>query len=127
MHDNQGVAGLLEQECAVVLVSDASGQMDERPTPGRALLSVATRSNSILQSRVRGAQLVDLGRRQRGLVAPTHGRPSQEGPAGGTERLVDPTQDCPEPYDRHLDERAAAEVTSENDYDIAVDVQRALA
>jgi hypothetical protein len=30
VHDNQGVAALLEQGCSVLLVSDASGQMDAR-------------------------------------------------------------------------------------------------
>ena len=32
--DNQGIAGLLEQECRILLVSDASGQMSAQDRPG---------------------------------------------------------------------------------------------
>ncbi|MEQ8762629.1 MAG: patatin-like phospholipase family protein [Planctomycetota bacterium] len=73
VHDNQGVAGLLEQDCQVLLVSDASGQMDTVTDPSRGPLGVPLRSNSILMARVRAAQLADLrARRQservRGLM-----------------------------------------------------------
>ena len=37
VHDNQGVAGLLEQECSVVLVSDASGQTNMQAEPSGEL------------------------------------------------------------------------------------------
>jgi predicted acylesterase/phospholipase RssA len=53
VHDNQGVAALLEEECSVVLVSDASGQMGTEDVPGAGALAVPLRSNSILMSRVR--------------------------------------------------------------------------
>ena len=33
VHDNQGTASLAEQECSVIVVSDASGQMDQRCNP----------------------------------------------------------------------------------------------
>ncbi len=73
VHDNQGIAGLLEQDCQVLLVSDASGQMDTETDPSRGPLGVPMRSNSILMARVRAAQLADLrARRQservRGLL-----------------------------------------------------------
>ena len=43
VHDNQGIAGLLEQECSVVLVSDASGQMNSDRTPSDELVNVFLR------------------------------------------------------------------------------------
>ena len=58
--DNQGVASLLEQECTVLLISDASGQLRDDEDPQRGLLGVATRANSVLMKRVRGAQYDDL-------------------------------------------------------------------
>src|SRR5262249_10187236 len=65
VHDNQGVASLLEQDCTVILVSDASGQIRDNDHPERHVLGVALRANSILMSRVRGAQVEDLlGRRR---------------------------------------------------------------
>jgi len=66
VHDNQGTAALLEQGCSVVLVSDASGQMEDQDTPSNGLLGVPLRSNSILQSRVRVSQFEDLESRLRG-------------------------------------------------------------
>jgi len=128
VHDNQGVASLIEQDCAVMLVSDASGQMGERKDPGRLLLSVATRSNSILMSRVRGAQLADLaGRRRAGSLRRlmvVHLKKGLPAPPMDWGSDADP---CPEPYRPELDERAAVEATSESDYGISVGVQRALA
>lgn len=63
VHDNQGVASLLEQECTVLLVSDASGQLRDDERPGRGLLAVATRANDVLMKRVRAAQYDDLRHR----------------------------------------------------------------
>jgi predicted acylesterase/phospholipase RssA len=65
VHDNQGVASLLEQNCDVVLVSDASGQMGTEDRPGEAPLAVPLRSNGILMARVREAQYIDLAARRR--------------------------------------------------------------
>ena len=65
VHDNQGTASLLEQGCAVVLVSDASGQMDSQAHPSSGLVSVPLRSNGIMMSRVREAQFRELAARQR--------------------------------------------------------------
>ncbi|UFS70688.1 patatin-like phospholipase family protein [Geomonas sp. RF6] len=65
VHDNQGAAGLLEQGCSVLLVSDASGQMGADDHPGTGFLAVPLRANSILQSRVRSAQYDDLDARKR--------------------------------------------------------------
>lgn len=60
VYDNQGTAGLLDQGCNVLLVSDATGQMGDKNDPGSGLLGVPLRSNSILQARVRVAQFREL-------------------------------------------------------------------
>jgi len=65
VHDNQGIVGLLEQDCSVVLVSDASGQMGTLDDPQHTTLGVPLRSNDILMERVRNAQFQDLENRWR--------------------------------------------------------------
>jgi predicted acylesterase/phospholipase RssA len=60
VHDNQGVAGLLEQQCTVLLVSDASGQTNAEERSSAEVLSAALRTNNILMARVREAQLREL-------------------------------------------------------------------
>lgn len=45
-------SALLEQGCSVLLVSDASGQMEAQSQPGNSTLSAIPRSNSILPARV---------------------------------------------------------------------------
>jgi predicted acylesterase/phospholipase RssA len=65
VHDNQGVSGLLEQDCTVLLVSDASGQMRTEPAPSASLLGVPLRSNNILMARVREAEYRELAARRR--------------------------------------------------------------
>ena len=57
VHDNQGIASLLEQDCTVVLVSDASGQLRDTDDPKRGFAGVLYRSNSVLMKRVRGAAI----------------------------------------------------------------------
>jgi predicted acylesterase/phospholipase RssA len=67
--DNQGVATLLEQDCKVVLVSDASGQMESQAASSRQILGVLLRTNDIFQSRIRVAEYQDLsGRRRSNLL-----------------------------------------------------------
>lgn len=65
VHDNQGIASLLEQGCTQIIVSDASGQMDTIDDPSSGLLAVPLRSNGILMSRVREAQHQELVARRR--------------------------------------------------------------
>jgi len=60
VHDNQGVAALLDQGCNVFLVSDASGQMNALDFPSNKILGVPLRANNILQARVRDAQYREL-------------------------------------------------------------------
>jgi hypothetical protein len=60
VHDNQGVAGLLDESCTLVLCSDASGRMADTPRPSNSLVGVPLRSNDILMDRVRETQYQDL-------------------------------------------------------------------
>jgi len=61
VHDNQGVAALLDQGCSLILCSDASGQMENVSSPPGGLLGPLLRSSqSILMHRVREAQYQDL-------------------------------------------------------------------
>jgi predicted acylesterase/phospholipase RssA len=66
VHDNQGVSGLLEQGCTVVLVSDASGQTGLSLDPGGGAFAPLTRSNSVLMERVRQEQYARLGAMENG-------------------------------------------------------------
>lgn len=63
--DNQGISSLLEQDCTVTLVSDASGQMDTEKVPPSGVLGVPLRANTILQARVREAQYSGAAARKR--------------------------------------------------------------
>jgi predicted acylesterase/phospholipase RssA len=73
VHDNQGTASLIEQDCSLVIVSDASGQLDAVERPGADPLGVALRSTGVQGARVREAQYRELAVRRnasalRGLV-----------------------------------------------------------
>jgi predicted acylesterase/phospholipase RssA len=69
VHDNQGVAALLDQGCNVFIVSDASGQMNALDFPSNKILGVPLRANDILQARVREAQYREIwSRRHSGLL-----------------------------------------------------------
>jgi predicted acylesterase/phospholipase RssA len=60
VHDNQGTSGLIEQECNVMIVSDASGQANTASRPSGESPAVALRSNDILMGRVREAEFREL-------------------------------------------------------------------
>ena len=67
--DNQGISGLLEQDCNVMLVSDGSGQLETEGDPGTMELGVLWRSNNLTMARVREAQYQDItARRRTGLL-----------------------------------------------------------
>jgi predicted acylesterase/phospholipase RssA len=122
VHDNQGIASLLDQDCTVVLVSDASGQMRDAEHPKRGLLGVATRSNSILMARVRGAQYAELAnlRRSEALRSLMIVHLKKGLPALPRDWVA-----CQEPY-RPEDDALAPAADGER-YRIDRDVQRALA
>ncbi len=64
VHDNQGIASVLEQECDHVIISDGSAQMrdDNKTTDGE--LSLFFRVDNILQERLREIQLLDMKSRE---------------------------------------------------------------
>jgi predicted acylesterase/phospholipase RssA len=64
VHDNQGIASLLEQECKVMIVSDASGQLSDAAVPTGNTADVFFHSDLVLQERVREAQFLDLKARE---------------------------------------------------------------
>ena len=57
--DNQGIEGLLENDCEILLISDASGQMEQVHEQSEKIMAVIGRTMSILQFQVRN-KLVDL-------------------------------------------------------------------
>ncbi len=60
VHDNQGIQGLLDENCTLFVISDASGQMGDKTDPSTSIASVVLRSNSILMDRVREEQIFRL-------------------------------------------------------------------
>jgi predicted acylesterase/phospholipase RssA len=123
--DNQGVGGLLEQDCNVILISDGSGQMESIKDPSRGLLGVPLRSSTILQSRVRESQFQDLSARRRSHLLRgfmfVHLKQDLD---------VDPVDwlDCLDPSDADDDDaRPAARKGKLTSYGIAKDVQQSLA
>ena len=57
VQDNQGIQGLLDEECNYMIISDASGQMNDLERPSTLLPSVAGRTMSIYGDRIRDEQL----------------------------------------------------------------------
>jgi predicted acylesterase/phospholipase RssA len=64
-HDNQGLEGLLDLACTHVIVSDASGQMDDVDNPDVRMAAVLKRSNDTLMDRVREEQFAAVSAMQR--------------------------------------------------------------
>ncbi|HEV7890863.1 MAG TPA: tetratricopeptide repeat-containing protein [Pyrinomonadaceae bacterium] len=123
--DNQGVGGLLEQDCNVILISDGSGQMESQKDPSRGLLGVPLRSTSILQARVRQSQFQDLSARRRSRLLRgmmfVHLKNDLD---------VDPVDwvDCMDPTDANdEDTRRAGRRGKLTSYGIAKDIQQCLA
>ena len=69
VYDNQGVASLIEQDCNLMLVSDASGQMAAQDQPSSGRLGVPLRCFGVSMARVRQAEFQELdARRRSGLL-----------------------------------------------------------
>jgi predicted acylesterase/phospholipase RssA len=121
--DNQGIASLLEQDCKVLLVSDASGQMESQPATSKGIFGVLLRTNSIFQARIREAEYHDLkGRRRSGLLRGfmfVHLKGDLE---------VDPIDwiNCLDPYDASDDSRPASRRGPLTSYGIAKEIQERL-
>lgn len=60
VHDNQGMQGLLDEDCTRILCSDASGQMEDEPTPADNFIGVPLRASSIQGDRIREAEYQDV-------------------------------------------------------------------
>jgi len=122
--DNQGTASLLEQECSVLLVSDASGQMTTEDYPTTGILGVVMRASLISQERIRWTQYRELEARRR---------------SGQLKDLMfihlkkdldaDPADwlDCPDPYDATSDARPLELRGPLTRYGVRKDLQRLLA
>jgi len=121
--DNQGVASLLEQDCKVILVSDASGQMESQLAVSKGVFGVLLRTNGVFQARIREAEYHDLkGRRRSGLLRGlmfVHLKGDLE---------VDPIDwiNCLDPYDASDDARPSARRGPLTRYGIAKDIQELL-
>ncbi|HND54761.1 MAG TPA: patatin-like phospholipase family protein, partial [Pirellulaceae bacterium] len=69
VHDNQGTGALLDQDCTLLVVSDASGQSGAVTTPSDTPWGVGLRANELLQARIRAAQFEEVTtRRQANLL-----------------------------------------------------------
>lgn len=64
VHDNQGIASILEQECNEIIISDASAQMPDNALHTESAASLFFRVDTILQERLREIQLLDLKSRK---------------------------------------------------------------
>ena len=122
--DNQGVGGLLEQDCNVVLISDGSGQMGSLNDPSRGLLGVPLRSMSIVQARVRAAQFDELSARKRSALLRGFMFVHLKGDLD-----VDPIDwvDCQDPFDASDDSRPVYRRGPLTSYGIAKSIQGQLA
>lgn len=122
--DNQGVGGLLEQECNVILISDGSGQMGSQNNPSRGLLGVPLRSMDIVQARVRAAQFDELSARKRSALLRGFMFVHLKGDLD-----VDPVDwvDCQDPFDASDDSRPVYRRGPLTSYGIAKDIQSQLA
>jgi hypothetical protein len=67
VHDNQGVFGLLEQDCRIMLISDGSGQMAAVDDPPWWGIGVPKRTNEILMAAIRRSYYRILDDRRRSL------------------------------------------------------------
>ena len=123
VHDNQGVASLLEQDCNLMIVSDASGQMTTQDRPQGGRLGVTLRSFSVSMSRVRQTQYRELAARARsrllkGLVF-LHLKKDLD---------ADPMdwRDCQDPFDASDEARPEARRGVLTQYGMQKSVQRLL-
>jgi predicted acylesterase/phospholipase RssA len=122
--DNQGVGGLLEQDCNVILISDGSGQMETQNHPSPGLLGVPLRSVDIVQARVRAAQYNELSARRRSGLLRGFMFVHLKGDLD-----VDPVDwvDCQDPFEASDDARPIYRRGPLTRYGIAKAIQRQLA
>jgi predicted acylesterase/phospholipase RssA len=68
VHDNQGTSALLANDCTLLLVSDASGQLTGDATAATSFAAVGARADGIVQERLRIALYETLASRRRGSL-----------------------------------------------------------
>lgn len=122
--DNQGVTGLLEQDCNVILVIDGSGHLESETDSSSNPLRTLYRSSNISMARVREAQYHELAARRRtallrGLMF-VHLKQDLD---------TDPIDwvDCPDPFEASDVARLASRRGTWTRYGVAKDVQKLLA
>jgi len=123
VYDNQGVASLLEQDCTVMVVSDASGQMAAQDHPSSGRLGVPLRCFSVSMARVRQAEFQELdARRRSGLLKSLMFLHLQK------DLDADPVdwRECQDPHDASDEARPAARRGVLTRYGIQKSVQRLL-
>lgn len=69
VQDNQGLQALEDQDCERIVISDASGQMDDLDKPAPFTPKVLFRTVGVAEDRIRDEQLVHHGARE---FAPVH-------------------------------------------------------
>jgi predicted acylesterase/phospholipase RssA len=123
VYDNQGVASLLEQDCNVMIVSDASGQMEAQDLPSGSRLGVPLRSFSVSMARARQAQFSELdARRRSGLLKGLmflHMRKDLDA------ETLD-WRECQDPFEASDEARPAARRGPLTSYKLSKDIQRLL-
>jgi hypothetical protein len=65
VHDNQGLSGLIGEDCTILLVSDASGQLSSQKELSHGRVGVIQRTNDVLQERIRGVEYREVTARLR--------------------------------------------------------------
>lgn len=68
VHGCEGVTALLEQDCSVLLVCDASGEMETQPQPGSGMLDVPLRSLNMALMQTRSLLYENLRTRREGKL-----------------------------------------------------------
>lgn len=56
VYDNQGIASIIDEECNIVIVSDASKQLNEIPTPPLFRFGMISRTNDVLMNKIRDTE-----------------------------------------------------------------------
>lgn len=124
VHDNQGIAGLIEEGCNILLISDASGQMESQNYPKTGLLNVPLRTNSILMARVREAEYREVDARRRSSLL--RGFMFVHLKKGLNVEPIDWIK-CDDPFDQADKQFAAVTPGSTTSYGLLKEVQRKLA
>jgi predicted acylesterase/phospholipase RssA len=117
VYDNQGVSSLLQQDCTVLLISDACGQTGLALHPKSGQFGVMKRSNDILMARVRESQYEMLEALHRsGAIRGFFYVHLKKGLTGGPVNWLE----CPDRTQRDAP-------TEQTTYGVRCDVQRLLA